>query len=626
MKKVLYFLLFFQLYIYGENEVENLEVKIKSYRDVMNVIYSETYPAKFHPDDHAWSAVTLRKPMDIATLVVLGYGMMKDKDHVYYESQASNILFDGWFLFKDAHTASFEYVGGAFYKDKNNVYFKDGNNIRVVSVQDRATLVYLGGNFYKDKTKVYEYTRRENLESVKGAHPGSFEIINDIFAKDKNAIFIEGRSVKNSDPSTFQKIDENYYKDNNLVYFLESNSARVFWADAKSFVVVDESFVKDSNGVYDKNSGKTIPNIAHPDSFEKIAISNATQRFYKDEAYIYMYDDYDHLTKLAADTKTLEIISYESFERERYGNYYLYIKDSENVYSLSDLGGKKILDADLATFESLGAFSKDKNRIYYLGEHTVNIDYATFRRAGDYYIDKNYLYIGSTMFQIKEFDMSLFRALRYPYHIYDKSVYYYDGGKMQGLEGADAATFSVLEYKYAKDKTRVYYDISKVLAGAHAASFEVLDEKWSKDKTKVYKREDGVISKTKRTFDAASFELIKNSTYIRDKNGVYSIYAGADIKNTKDAATFEILNDTYARDKNHIYSGEHIIKDADLASFEAIDEVWAKDKNSLYRYGWTMLHIDVKTFQKIDDEYVSDKNAIYNKDGKIVKVFRGGRK
>jgi hypothetical protein len=623
----------------GIGMTQLVELTRPGYGDYRDYLYSSTYPAE---DD----GMRGRKPMDRDTLVVVGYGVMKDKDNVYYESQANSAMADGWFLVEGADAASFAYVGAkgiddeAFYKDKNRIYRKSGSHaisvVRGLNL-DTATFVYLGGDFYQDKNSVFRHTENHalELERMEGADAGSFEIINEIFAKDKSAIFIKGKKIKNSDPSTFARIDGKYYRDSRLVYFLKEDSAIVFGVDAGSFVVVDDRFVRDKAHVYDKESGEAITefaNIAHPASFERLLIPNATERtlsLYKDKAHVYVYDKQDGFTKLDADAQTFAILSCERHEYRRYGSIshvdYLYIRDRKNVYFVDSSGAKKILNTDPATFEPLGAFSKDKNRIYHEGKHTDGIDHETFTRAGEYHMDKNHLYVGSARFQIKGFDMSRFRALMYPYHIYDDQVYHHDGGGMRAIENADAKTFAVLEYGYAKDKNRVYHDGATVLQGAHPASFEVFDMYWSKDRNFVYRRDGDKILRPR--FDAASFQKIGDSKYVKDKNGVYGAYvktATVTEKPTKDPATFVLLNETYAKDKNHVYFDGSVVEGADAASFAAIDEFWGKDKNHVYDRVWIAQHMDAGTFGKTDDGQLRDKNAIYSgkRRGEVIEVLQ----
>ena len=82
--------------------------------------------------------------------------------------------------------------------------------------------------------------------------------------------------------------------------------------------------------------------------------------------------------------------------------------------------------------------------------------------------------------------------------------------------------------------------------------------------------------------DLKTFEIfkIKNySNYAKDRNYVYHyniladycmisfIDANAKIKNA-DPQTFEVLNETYAKDKNHVYKNGEVLDGVDPESFE----------------------------------------------------------
>ena len=79
-------------------------------------------------------------------------------------------------------------------------------------------------------------------------------------------------------------------------------------------------------------------------------------------------------------------------------------------------------------------------------------------------------------------------------------------------------------------------------------------------------------------------------------NGIIYIYGrpvtGADIN------SFEILSDSYAKDKSHVYNADRIIKDADPASFIILsDSAYTKDKTRVYRLGTAIKEADPDSFE-----------------------------
>lgn len=97
-----------------------------------------------------------------------------------------------------------------------------------------------------------------------------------------------------------------------------------------------------------------------------------------------------------------------------------------------------------------------------------------------------------------------------------------------------------------------------------------------------------------------------------------------------DGRSFEYLNHTYAKDKNHIfvfddfkdeYGTKAQILDADVATFEPIGHytVYAKDKNHVYGCGRIISDADIDTFEYLSDSsgFAKDKNYVYRDPGSL---------
>lgn len=158
------------------------------------------------------------------------------------------------------------------------------------------------------------------------------------------------------------------------------------------------------------------------------------------------------------------------------------------------------------------------------------------------------------------------------------------------IKDVDIDTFKVLGYCYAKDKNHIYY------------SSEILND-----------------------VDYSSFENIEKSSYsaAKDKNNFY--YGGEKID--VDYFSFEILNNSFAKDKNFVYyteNGFEKIKDLDIKSTILLNDMYIKDQDSIFCNGTGMINVlfeiknaDTKTFSifGIDNEiysYAKDKNKCYN--------------
>jgi hypothetical protein len=332
-----------------------------------------------------------------------------------------------------------------------------------------------------------------------------------------------------------------------------------------------------------------------------------------------VYRDRREQTKVKADRASFALIHYEEIVREQRGSaslsFVAYAKDKTQVYHISLNGIKTIPTADLETFVPMGEYAKDKHHVFHHGKLDNEMDYNSLTRDGLIYYDKNGVDTGEGgILKIREFDLSRFMALEYHYYTYGNDLYHYDNKKFMKIEGADAKTFRVLDDHYAKDKSRVYYDGSKILEGADAETFVILDghykNRYTKDKNRVYFN-DSVLPDV----DAPSFAVANpsySSAFTKDKNTIY-------INNKKvensDPGTFEHMETYYFRDKNTVYFsyGNDIrIIDADSATFIPLGNDYAKDKSRVfYRHFKLLKGADASTFSPIDTEYSRDKDHVY---------------
>ncbi|OGG60174.1 hypothetical protein A3C89_02165 [Candidatus Kaiserbacteria bacterium RIFCSPHIGHO2_02_FULL_50_50] len=173
------------------------------------------------------------------------------------------------------------------------------------------------------------------------------------------------------------------------------------------------------------------------------------------------------------------------------------------------------------------------------------------------------------------------------------------------------------------------------------------NEVYYKDSVQVYVRE--VIPNPLHTVlhpfsevDPATFEVIPDSDYVKDKNAVY--YKRSYMYGT-DPETFAVLREPdigkpslrmrykypYAKDKNGAYFEGNTINSADIETFTPLYEKgetvgktfdYARDKNSVFYHETTIKGADPDTFQILwhyiyegcnADQYAKDKNAVYYK-------------
>ena len=226
----------------------------------------------------------------------------------------------------------------------------------------------------------------------------------------------------------------------------------------------------------------------------------------------------------------------------------------------------------------------------------------------------------------------------------DKNSVYYvdmteDKQELKKLEGADADTFE--PGIFSKDKNSVYVDKQR-LEGVSPKGFEILDNdlNFIKDYKNVFyldRADDGItfIPRVQNIegVDVATLEFAGGyySKYYKDKNNVYFMdNRDGKIKFKKlsyvNPKTFEMVDNTFARDDKNLYLFEYKLDGIDAKTFEKISSNIAKDKNGLYflediekenenieikTRKINIKGLDLKTFEHIDDYYYKDKNNIY---------------
>ena len=344
------------------------------------------------------------------------YLLYEKKNNKVFYAEAENIQ-----LVQKADYKTFEMLdSGGAARDKKNFYYKgkivkgiDMPTFEIVSIQSNDSgkagrLVKCYTPYIteiKDKNGTYSITELE--ARANGADPKTFEIINDMYYKDKSTVYYNGYNsgykLPDSDPSTFEVLGDSYSKDKDTVYH---HGKKLDRADSQTFILLKNKYAKDKNTIY--YYGKKIEE-SDVSTFE---IINKT--FSKDKNAVYFSDDIEIEVLEGADSATFELIN---------DNYY---KDKNAVYYNTGYKIKKIEEADPNTYKIMDyGYMKDKNAVYFGKKHQL-LD------AGDYY---------STII-IEEADVQTFEVLEYGYSK-DKKTVYHDGA---GLNDSDPKTVHVLNY------------------------------------------------------------------------------------------------------------------------------------------------------------------------------------
>ena len=369
--------------------------------------------------------------------------------------------------------ATFQEIDASYSKDKNGVYVWENRGWKKLEGIDPVTfeIINISGSarrYLKDKNGIYSIIYSMDGDSDKLVlenlpyDPQTYEVINQLYSKDKNNIYYSDRKIIGVDLPTFQRIDEYIYsKDKNNIYF---RGKKISGADKDTFEKIDEyNYSKDKNNVYYRN--KKIEG-ADKNTFElTYDFKSVVNGYYsKDKNNVY----YENKKLKGIDVKTFKKVSrlVDNFLIEDKNGFYIVEKDG----SLAPIDSKEVDIENLSQLAIKTNLYHDKDSMYFVKNHKLvkikdapKVDPYNLSTYNDKYINK-----------------------------YDV-VYYLDTdeGAFKKLEKAESHQFRAYgDTEYAKGKKNVYFK-GKVLAGADYASFDMKynHEKGVyeiKDKNKVY--------------------------------------------------------------------------------------------------------------------------------------------
>ncbi|WP_314394627.1 DKNYY domain-containing protein [Leptotrichia shahii] len=586
--------------------------------------------------------------VDSPSIKTFGNFIGKDKNRVFYITGNEDI--------KDADAKSFEMMGDTYYfRDKNNIFvikysndFPDGEGFIKLPNIDRNSFITLSEEIGKDKNGVYYID-----EKINGINPNKVKVIEKI--GQDNYILQSGNNYY----LTFNSNKDLYDRKNDKIEAKKINNLNIDFSTFKYFGIFN--YYKDKNSFYyhSDNDFKKIKSGIDVGSAEKVLELND---FVKDKNNLYYFSN----GKIEKINLNIDVKSLEFFD-DIDSSYSSYIKDRNNVYFVDNKNGKvKIVkNADKNTFQIVnGNYGVDGKNVYYNGEKLDSVSIEGLKIFDDNYLkdNKNVYEIYTTddekikIRAIKNLniDVASFENIFKEAFYKDKNSVYYvdmteDKQELKKLEGADADTFEL--GIFSKDKNNVYIDKQK-LKGVSPKGFEVLNSDLSfiKDYKNVFyldRAEDGItfIPRVQNIegVDVATLEFAGGhySKYYKDKNNVYFMdNRDGKIKFKKlsyvNPKTFEMVDNTFARDDKNLYLFEYKLDGIDAKTFEKISSNIVKDKNGLYflediekenenieikTRKINIKGLDLKTFEHIDDYYYKDKNNIYyESDNNLYKI------
>ena len=366
---------------------------------------------------------------------------------------------------------TFQEISTVYSKDKNGVYVIENRGWKKLEGLDPVTfeIINISGSarqYLKDKNGVYSIDGdSDNLVLEKLPYdPQTYEVINQLYSRDKNNIYYDNKKIEGADLLTFQRIDEYIYsKDKNNIYF---RGKKISGVDKETFEKIDKyNYSKDKNNIY--YDDKKIEGV-DKNTFElTYDFGSVVNEYYsKDKNNVY----YENKKLKGIDVKTFKKINrlVDNFLIEDKNGFYIVEKDG----SVAPIDGKEVDIENLSQLAIKTNLYHDKDSMYFVKNHKLvkikdapKVDPYNLSTYNDKYINK-----------------------------YDV-VYYLDTdeGAFKKLEKAESHEFRAYgDTEYAKGRRNVYFK-GKVLTGADYASFDMK-----------YNHEKGVYE-------------------IRDKNKVYEI-------------------------------------------------------------------------------------------------------
>jgi hypothetical protein len=209
--------------------------------------------------------------------------------------------------------------------------------------------------------------------------------------------------------------------------------------------------------------------------------------------------------------------------------------------------------------------------------------------------------------EVRGADAPTFRALENVYAV-DKDAAYLFGRR---VARADPSTFRVIDRMqglYSADKAHVFYE-GHVLPGADGATFRRVRDDWFRDAKRLYWLGHEVVGA-----DPESFQFFLTASWERDKNGIYRGYTPVHVE---DLQTFVPINFLWAKDFKAYYCSwppkrSSMRVSCDYASMVVLNNVYAKDKDHGYCGGIMLYDSDGATFHVIDTDFAEDKLGRYH--------------
>ncbi|MEP6903859.1 MAG: DKNYY domain-containing protein [Actinomycetota bacterium] len=318
-------------------------------------------------------------------------------------------------------------------------------------------------NFYREASG---FTPWQSWE-IKEADAGTFKILENGYATDKNHAYVDGYVISQSDGKTFKIIRKPYAADQNHVFYgqiLLSNSP-------DKFKIMGGDYSADGEKVFSGDK-EFLSGTVDAATFEQVGSSD----FFRDKNRVYMNDKIVE----GADSATFEPLPEPNADGT--DKDFHYAKDKLSVF----YQGVKVAGCDPKTHKILDFQTHRDARHLYLLTEKISDDPDNFQKLdADYSKDSANVYWKNKKIGA---DPATFEVLvvedsdGFAYAKDAKNVYYC----ALKSDRADAATFVALKGGYGKDKNNVWYaqhstEPAFVVENADVATFETYDSGFRND-------------------------------------------------------------------------------------------------------------------------------------------------
>ncbi|MET3961541.1 hypothetical protein ABIE44_001475 [Marmoricola sp. OAE513] len=190
---------------------------------------------------------------------------------------------------------------------------------------------------------------------IETADATTFTVLDTTYAKDKNAVYLDGEVLTEADPATFELLDRaNYTADASHVFL----SGKVLSTDVAHFELIADGLAKDSEKVF-WSDGSVLSE--DPAGFSTLSSG---------DGYLYNVDS----RTVFVNGNPIEGANPDSFQIVGGA----YATDGDDVYYFTD----RVRDADARSVKALeGSYARDGDRVFWRGKTIPGADPATFSGA-----------------------------------------------------------------------------------------------------------------------------------------------------------------------------------------------------------------------------------------------------